>query len=61
MINILMNKISSEILKFTASHTAGRFIYMLSGREAEKEADECKTRRVEITWWHLGAITPRGI
>ena len=56
---MIQNK--QRILKFTPSLTAARFIYMLSGREGEKEADECKTRSVEITWWHLGAITPQGI
>lgn len=61
MINILMIQNKQQILKFAASHTTGRFTYMPSGREGEKEADECKTRLVEITWWHLGAITPQGI
>lgn len=56
---MIQNK--QQILKFAASHTTGRFTYMPSGREGEKEADECKTRLVEITWWHLGAITPQGI
>lgn len=56
---MIQNK--QQILKFTSSHTEGRFIYMMSGREREKEADECKTRLAEITWWHLGAITPQGI